>query len=122
MSLLLLGKHKTLAIVSGGASIRSVVGGIRQGHHIPLHPLHNSAPRQNASCSAAPGPGSPQEPSSLQMQDLDEKSVELVRQIHSTDRKAVFYVAGGGVQVRFQCPSSQYCKLCLRFWILCTLK
>lgn len=33
------------------------------------------------------------------MQDLDEKAVELVRQIHSTNRKAVFYVAGGGVQV-----------------------
>ncbi|CAK0738768.1 hypothetical protein CVIRNUC_001090 [Coccomyxa viridis] len=33
------------------------------------------------------------------MQDLDERAVHLVRQIHGTNRKAVFYVAGGGVQV-----------------------
>ena len=103
MSLLLLGKYKALAIVSGGASIRSLIGDIRLRHPTPLYSLHKAASRQQPCYSAAAGPASSKGASGLQMQDLDEQAVELVRQIHSTNRKAVFYVAGGGVQVRSQC-------------------
>ena len=103
MSLLLLGKHKALAILSSGASIRKVIGDIRLKHPTPLHSLHKTASRQQPCYSAAPGPASPTGARSLQMQDLDEQAVELVRQIHRTNRKAVFYVAGGGVQARSRC-------------------
>ena len=103
MSLLLLSKHKALAVVSGRASIRQLIGDIRQKYRTPLHTLHKAPSRQQPCYSAAPGSASPKGAGSLQMQDLDEQAVELVRQIHSTNRKAVFYVAGGGVQVRSQC-------------------
>jgi len=103
MSLLLLGKQKASALISSRASLRYLVRRIHQKLPVPLHTLQNSTSRQRPCYSTEPVPGSatPGGANSLHMQDLDEKAVELVRQIHSTDRKAVFYVAGGGVQVCF---------------------
>jgi hypothetical protein len=43
----------------------------------------------------------------ISVPDMDEGLVDLVRQIHATPTKAVFYVAGGGAQVPSSCPSSQ---------------
>lgn len=103
MSLLLLGKHNASSFASGRASLRRLISTVQQKLPTFPHTLHNSSTsRQQACFSSAPGSGSSAGAGSLQMQDLDENAVELVRQIHNTNRKAVFYVAGGGVQVRVE--------------------
>ena len=100
MSLLLLGKHNASSFATGRASLGRLISTVQQKLPRFPHTLHNSSTsRQQACFSSAPESGSSAGAGSLKMQDLDENAVELVRQIHNTNRKAVFYVAGGGVQV-----------------------
>ena len=103
MSLLLLGKHNVSIIQSSRHSLSLIIGKLQQKLPSPLHPLHNcSASKQHPRlCTTAAISAAPADAEGLHMQDLDEKAVDLVRQIHGTNRKAVFYVAGGGVQVSF---------------------
>ena len=102
MSLLLLGKHNVSIIQSSRQSLSLIIGKLQQKLPSPLHPLHNcSASRQHPRLCATAGSAAPVNAEGLHMQDLDERAVHLVRQIHGTNRKAVFYVAGGGVQVSF---------------------
>ena len=102
MSLLLLGKHNVSIIQSSRHSLSLIIGKLQQRLPSPLHSLHNcSASKQHPRLCATARSAAPADAEGLHMQDLDEKAVDLVRQIHGTNRKAVFYVAGGGVQVSF---------------------
>ncbi len=53
-------------------------------------------------------------PARLTLEEMDQSIIDLVRQIHDTPAKAVFYVAGGGAQVGSNFP--QTCLLTAPCW------